>query len=179
MDFRNTFDARLRRQTSERRAARLSAGTTAFLYDSTYWGASAYVAISAFDRWNTFGLGGKRNEPIEVSSLAVAERLAVLFTANRLSEFRHDLRQRDMADAMRRAIRRRDQARGKAKKAKAKAGALLAQANTAHSKAEAAALLTLACSASRSAWVYLDSAMNDEFYAHNIRQHLNPTSFVV
>lgn len=90
----------------DRAASRRAAVPTGFIYDCADWGSPHYIAMTSEKRYRSFGFGN--NPIIEVSSFALAERLAASLNAGTLPALHADYRKRAKREFVRSEIRRRD-----------------------------------------------------------------------
>jgi len=130
-----------------RRAARASAQNTAFVYNSAEWGEPAYMAMTALKRHSSFGFND--NPIIEVSSLALAERLADLLNAGELPKLAEDYTKRNRLEYRRQDVRRRNRVAGMAVASKGAARRALRIVVHAPTKSTRAYALDRAARASR------------------------------
>lgn len=93
-----------------RRAARASAQNTAFVHNCADWGEPHYIAMTSLQRHSSFGFNS--NSIIEVSSFALAERLAALLNAGHLISLAGDYDRRSRLTFRHQEVARRNRLAG-------------------------------------------------------------------
>jgi len=129
----------------EKRGAPKATIGTAFIYNCMSWGAPEYVAIDGAKRWRSSGFGFGGPEPIEVSSLAVAERIAALLNSGKYPAWLAALKQRDHVEFVRCEVARRNRCIAGAARAKVAMRRRIAEARRTSWPALRSVLVRTAC----------------------------------